>query len=43
VPDAELGEQRIDCSDLDTASAAEIPKFSGLDVIGPIRNDQRYR
>jgi hypothetical protein len=41
MPDAELSQQRIDCSNLYAAASATVPQLGGLDVIVTIWNQQR--
>ena len=43
VPYAKLRQQRIDCSDLDSASPTDVPQFSGFNMVGPVGNNQWYR
>ena len=40
VTNAELGEQDIDCPELQTSSPADIPEACRFDVIAPVRHDQ---
>ena len=41
MPDADLSQQRINRPDLDTRTATMIAKFSGVDVVPSIRDNQR--
>ena len=39
--EAKLGEESIDCADLNTATAAGVSQLRGFDVIPPLGSEQR--
>ena len=41
VPDAKLRQQRVNCTELDTGTLTQIAQSRRIDVVTPIRNDQR--
>ncbi len=41
VPNAKLRQQGVDRSDLDTAAATFVAQLRGVDMVAPIRNQQR--
>ena len=41
MTNAQLREQRVDCADLQVGAAAAISQFRGVDVILPIRGQER--
>jgi hypothetical protein len=43
MSDAQLSQKGIDCSDLHTVPAASVPQPRRLNVIVPIRHQQRHR
>ena len=43
VTDAQLSQQRVDCSRLNTTPAAQIAQFCGGDVIFPVGVEERER
>ena len=43
MADAELRDERINCPNLDSAAAARIAQRRGLDVIVPVRKQERHR
>jgi hypothetical protein len=43
MTDAQLGEDSVDGSDLNTGAPASIPEISSFDVVLPFRRDQRDR
>lgn len=42
VPDAQLGDQRVNCSKLNSSATARVAQCGGLDVIIAIRNQERH-
>ena len=42
VPDAKLGNQRIDCSNLNACATTRVAERCSLDVVISVRNQERY-